>query len=262
MSRSRHIGDRLSSTLLSTALAVALVLSTEVRAAEPLPVRTVSELRGIVKAVYQTALSTDLLAPVAKIGFREGETFKAGDILITFDCGRQQQELAALHAVEREMKVAIDTNQYLLQRGAANRNDLEVASARHDKAKAEAAAMVQRLRNCTIAAPFTGTVVELAINTHEIPVSNRPFLTIAGQEDLEIEVIVPSRMLGELKAAAEFQFTIDETRLTYRARIKRTAGVVDAMSQTVKIYAALIDQVPDVLAGMSGTARFPGSLGR
>lgn len=218
--------------------------------------------RGIVKSVRQAAYSTELAAPVAAIERREGETFKTGDKLIAFDCRRQEQELAALAALERETSITFDSHAYLMRRGAANRTDVEIAMARRDKSRAEVEAMRQRLRSCVITAPFDGTVVELHIHAYELPVPNKPFVVIAAHRDLEVEIIVPSRMLAGLASDHAFAFRIDETGRSYPARLRRIAGVVDAMSQTVKLYAVLDGRDDAVLPGMSGTATFNGAMER
>ncbi len=214
------------------------------------------ELRGIVRAINYAAVSTDLQARVRRIGFREGEVFKVGDILIEFDCARQWQELAALDAVEREMRVAVETSEVLMRRGAGNRNDNDISSARHDRARAEAGAMRTRLGQCTIAAPFDGSVVELLINAHEYAPSARPFLVIAGVTPLEIEIIAPSKMTEAMRPGAEFEFRVDEIARSLPVRVARTGGAVDPVSQTLKIYAAFSIPHPGVLPGMSGTLRF------
>jgi RND family efflux transporter MFP subunit len=210
--------------------------------------------RGVVMAVHQAAISTDLALPVAAVGAREGERFKTGQPLIVLDCRRQQQELLALAAVVRETKIAVETNEYLAKRGASNRNDVEVAKAKYDKALAEHSAMRERLMGCVVKAPFDGIVVELDVNAHEMPPPQRPMITILGDRELEIEIVVPSRQLSALGVGTKIMFTVDETAQRYPARIIRRAGAVDPVSQMAKIYATFEQEAEDILPGMSGTA--------
>jgi RND family efflux transporter MFP subunit len=224
--------------------------------------REVRLLRGVVKPLHQAAYSTDQAAPVAVLHRREGETFAANDLLISFDCGRQRQELAAARALEREAEVVVQSNTYLLQRGSANRNDTEIAKARRDKAAADAAGLLERMKACEIVAPFDGSVVELSINPHEFPVPGRPFLVIASHRDVEIEIIVPSALLPSLRPLQSVDFAVDETRRSHRAEIKHVGAVVDPMSQTAKVYARFASREESIRPGMSGTATFPSDTGR
>lgn len=213
-------------------------------------------LRGIVKPVHQAAFTSDLATPIAAINFREGQRFRSGDVVAELDCARHRHDLEALASQAREMKVAVDSNEHLVRSGAANRNDVAVAKARHDRASAEHASMAQRLQQCRIVAPFDGVVTELTIHPHETPPVNQPFVTIVSHTALEIEIIVPSRLMTELAPAALLTFSIDETRRSYSARIMRLGGAVDPVSQTIKVYAGFVSGDDTVLPGMSGTAIF------
>ena len=210
--------------------------------------------RGIVKAFQQPTLTSELATPIAAIGAREGERFSKGSVLIAFDCRRQQHDAAALAASVRETLVTVETNGYLLKRGAANANDVEIAKARHDKAVAELASLTQRLTGCSILAPFDGVVVEVMSAAFKTPPTNKPLMTITSIDQLEIEIIVPSRRLAGLPPGKEILFAVDETVQQHRARILRRGGTVDTVSQTAKIYAVFTQPPDDILPGMSGTA--------
>lgn len=214
--------------------------------------------RGVVKAVRSASLSTELMAPVSAIGFREGERFKRGDQLIAFDCGRQSHEREAFAAQAREMRVAVESAEHLARNGAGNRTDIGVAKARFDRAIAEVDGLDHQLRQCRVFAPFDGVVTELSISVYEMAKPNQPFMSIVDPSALEIEIIVPSRVLPELRPGTELTVVVDETSRSHRARLSRTGGAVDPMSQTVKVYAVFVDADASLLPGMSGTAEFVG----
>ena len=213
-------------------------------------------VRGVVRALDQAALSTELPARVSKIGFREGEAFKAGDLLIAFDCERYRAEAQSAEAVFREMRLTLESNEHLDKLGAVGRHDVEISRARVAKAEAEARSLSSRLEQCEVKAPFDGRISELSINLYEQPQLNKPYLVIVGQSRLEIEVIVPSHWLSWITPGASLTFNIDETRRDYTARIVRIGAAVDAVSQMVKVIAAFDESVTDVLPGMSGAAHF------
>lgn len=246
--------DRTPWTSSLAAMSVASLLAAQL-AASPLHAAD-TPARGVVKALHQATLSTDLVTPVMSIGFREGQRFVAGDVLLELDCRRLAHEADALAAAVREAKVAVDANVHLAKSGASNRNEVDASSARYDKATAEWNAARQRLAGCRIEAPFAGIVTELQINAHETPTPNRPLLTIVSDRDLEIELLAPSRLAGSLEPGTRFTFAVDESGRSYTARLVRTGGAVDPMSQTFKLYGTFDDTAVGVLPGMSGTAHF------
>ena len=220
------------------------------KSAQPLPVR------GVVRASAQAVISTDLTARVAKIGFKEGAQFRMGDVLVAFDCRRHKAELASAEAQHREMLVAFESALFLEKRNAGSRQDVETARARADRAAAEAEVIRARLDQCTITAPFDGSVAELGIHKHETPAAGTQLFFIVAKREPKIELIVPSTWLTWLKPGAEFKFEVDETHKTYVGVVKRLGAAVDTVSQTVKVFAKFAAPTPDILPGMSGTAQF------
>lgn len=244
--------------LLTGFAAACFCAAASVRAADPTPISAdeAVPVRGVVRALDQAALSTELQARVGKIGFREGEAFKKGDLLMSFDCERYRAETQSAEAVAREMKLTLDSNQQLEKFRAVGKHDVEISRARVDKAEAEARSLASRLQFCEIYAPYDGRVAELTINQYEQPQPNKPFLVIVGNSRLEVEVIVPSHWLSWIAPGTPLNFGVDETKGSYNATVVRIGATVDAVSQMVKVIATFNDPVTDVLPGMSGAAQF------
>jgi membrane fusion protein, multidrug efflux system len=172
-------------------------------------------IRGVVRPLAQAVISTDIVATVSTVGFQEGQAFKKGDVLVAFDCRRQEAELAATVAQLKEMQINVDTNAFLEKRDAANKQDLEISRARAAKAAADVDSLKARIDQCIIEAPFDGRVADLNIRAYEMPASGRPMIRILAAGELEIDLILPSNWLAWLKPGAEFKFLIDETRQSY-----------------------------------------------
>jgi membrane fusion protein, multidrug efflux system len=213
-------------------------------------------IRGVVRPVAQATISTDIVATVAKVGFKEGQAFKKGDVLVAFDCRRYEAELASAVAQLKEMQVNVDTNAFLEKRDAANKQDLEISKARADKASAEADSLRARIDQCVIEAPFDGRVADLGIREYEMPATGKPLIRILADGELEIDLILPSNWLEWLKPGSEFKFLIDETRKSYDGVVTRIGAAVDTISQTIKVTARFKEPTAEVLPGMSGSARF------
>jgi membrane fusion protein, multidrug efflux system len=213
-------------------------------------------VRGIVRAVEQAQIATDLQTRVAKIGFQEGERFRKGDTIVEFDCRKQRAELAASQAQLLEMTLTLDKYRLLQRAQAAGKNDLEIAEARAAKAAAETEGLRAHLEQCTLVAPYDGRVLELSLHTHESPQSGKPFIAIVADGTLEIDMIVPSDWARWLVVGDTLAFTVDETKSEYEAAVSRIGASVDAISQTIKIAAVFKAPPARVLPGMSGTAAF------
>lgn len=222
------------------------------------PEKAALPVRGLVRPLNQASITTDLPARVAVIGFREGETFRKGDLLIAFDCERQNAELASVRAVHREARLSFDSASYLEQKGAGGRFDVEVARSRADKAAAEVAVLDARIKQCSIVAPYDGRVTELGVQPHEMPTPGRPLIGLVDETTYEIEMIVPSHWLRTLEVGVRFKFSVDELDKTYSGHLIRIGAAVDPVSQTVKVIGMFATKPEKVLPGMSGSALFEG----
>lgn len=237
-------------------LALAQSGGSEAPAAPHAPDGDTIPIRGVVRAVDQTAFSTDLGARVVAVHVREGERFKSGQALIEFDCRKPRAEAAGAEAVHREMQLTLDSNKHLERHQAIGRHDVEISKARVAKAAAEAEALKARLDQCVVMAPFDGRVAVLGVQPHEVPAGGKPFLAIVGAERLEIELIVPSSWLTWLKLGDSFTFAIDETARSYPMTIARLGATVDPVSQMIKVIAVMARSAEEILPGMSGSAYF------
>lgn len=213
-------------------------------------------VRGVVRALDQAALSIDMVVPVKKIGFRVGQSFKKGDLLISFKCKRYRAEAQAAKSVWDEMRLTLDSNRKLEKFSAVGRHDVDISKARVNKAAAEARAAESRVDQCDIHAPFDGRVADLDVHVHELPETNKPFMKIVGVKNVTIELIVPSNWLSWLSEGAEFKYKIDETNRVYTAKVVRLGATVDPVSQMISVIAVFQEPAEDVLPGMSGAAAF------
>lgn len=219
--------------------------------------RSVAPIRGVVRAVNQASIASDLLVRVSKLHVREAEAFKKGDPLVTFHCKRLEAEHAAAVATSREMKLTLQSQTYLDARGAVGKLEVEIAKARADKAEADAAAIAARLEQCVIFAPFNGRIAELKINEHEVPAAGQPFISLVDEASFEIDLILPSNAVKDLQSGGKFQFRMDETGGLYEARLLRLGAAIDPVSQTIKAIAVFTEPDSRIISGMSGTAHFP-----
>jgi membrane fusion protein, multidrug efflux system len=225
-------------------------------AADPIEGPEKDKVRGIVRAVDMAMISTQLPARAAKIAFQEGERFRKGDILVAFDCRKQRAELASAEAQQLEMTLNLDNFKVLQRVQAAGQHDLRVSQARVAKASAEADVLRAHIDECSVVAPFDGRVLELSLHEHEIPAPGKAFIGLVAEGALEIDLIVSSKWIQNLKIGTEFTFFVDETQSSETAIIKRVGAAVDPISQTIKIVAVFKNAVTDILPGMSGTGQF------
>lgn len=213
-------------------------------------------VRGIVKAESEAMISSELVAQVKTLPFKEGERFKAGEIILAFDCRRYKADLRAAEAEIETARVKVKTNTALKRHNAVGSEELEISKAKLNQAVATKESLSVKTDQCVINAPFDGRVVERKIHEYEIPEAGSPLIKIVKDGNLEIDLIVPSNWLPWLHRDQTFQFKVDEIGAVLDARILRIGAVVDPISKTAMVTAKLVAPTPAIRPGMSGTAQF------
>lgn len=215
-----------------------------------------ADARGLIRAEQRATISAELVARVVKVPFNDGDSFKSGDLLIEFDCDRYRAEHRVALADVKAATSQLRTDTRLQKHGAIAITQLDISKSKFDRAKAHAESLSIQLQQCQIVAPFDGSVVQRHINAFELSSANAPLIEIVGSQNVEVELIVPSKWMMWLRLGQAFSFHVDETGKTYGAVVARLGAVADNVSQTIRVYGRLKSPSDNVLPGMSGTAHF------
>lgn len=233
------------------AVVVALILSAQIAMGQD------QQADGLVVSKSQIVISSQVSAPITEMPVRNGQAFLAGEVLVRFDCAI----LEAQRDAQAERQIAADLNAASLERlnrsGAAGRTETLLAQSEAKVAAAEFRAINAQLKGCVITAPFKGRMVETFVSTFENVGETQELIEIVDDQNLEIELIVPSNWLQWLSAGTGFDFRVFETGDVRPAEITRIGAIVDPVSRTAKVFARFDDLPGGVLAGMTGTAMFP-----
>ena len=210
------------------------------------------EIRAQLMPRRYTTIAAEIGAKINSIPSAEGDVFKAGQLLVRFDCSLQEAQLqkaqAELDAAEQTYK----SNQRMAELNSIGQLELDLSRSALGKARAERGANDAVLAKCQVLAPFGGRIAEQKAREQQYVQPGQPLLDIIDDSVLELEFLVPSNWLAWLRVGGGFKVTIDETRKTYPAKFVRIGARVDAVSQSIKVAATIDGRFPELIAGMSG----------
>lgn len=223
-------------------------------AAQPPPMT--DSIRIQLEPAAQMVVSSELAGRLQLMPFKEGEHFAKGDVIASIECdwyqAKYQQTQAQTQWAEQKYQVAkrlnsLESNSVL---------EVEQASADLAKAKAERRAANIMVKRCAIRAPFAGRVSERMIEPGEYVSEGSKLLHIYSTKAYDVEMIVPSRWMTSVHIGQSFAVQLDETGQTYPAKVTRLGGVIDALSQSFKVFGEIqADERLALMPGMSGSAR-------
>jgi RND family efflux transporter MFP subunit len=204
----------------------------------------------------QVDLSSEIAAKIASLPFRDGDSFNAGQTLVSLDCALYTAQLRKAQAEADAARELWQVDQRLAQLHSVGELEVVQADAKMKASAAEVAYVQATVNKCSISAPFDGRVLKRTSAPQQFAEAGKPLLTIVDTSHLELKMIVPSKWLPELKRGHPLTVQIAEVGKSYPARIARIGARVDPVTQTVDVTAALTGNVPELLPGMSGWATF------
>lgn len=211
--------------------------------------------RVVVQALKQATLSAEIAARITHMPYREGDSFKTGDVLVRFDCEiftAQKDKVAA------ELKAAMakyENDQELEKSRSIGALEVQLSEVSVQRAKAELRMAEINTERCTIVAPWNGRVTQRKANELEVAKLHQEILGIVATDVMEVMAVVPGQWVRSLRAGQSFEVRIDETGSRHVADIVAVGSQVDAVSQTINLRARIAAD-SRLLPGMTGTANF------
>lgn len=210
------------------------------------------DIRAQLMPKRYTTIAAEIGAKISSMPVAEGNAFKAGQVLVQFDCALQQAQLdkalAELEGAEQTLK----SNLRLEELNSVGQLELDLSKSAANKARADVNANKAVLTKCKVIAPFAGRVAEQKVREQQYVQPGQPLLDILDDSAMELEFLVPSIWLTWIRVGGSFEVHIDETRKTYPARFTRIGARVDPVSQSIKVSATIHGRFPELMAGMSG----------
>ena len=228
-----------------------------VASAPAAPVEDPNTIRVLLSPELETTLASQMVGRILNLQAQLGALVQKGKPVVTFDCSEAAARMNMAQAEYASSRETLNAKERLRALDAAGDVEVSLAAAADNKAKASIALARTQLAQCSVNAPFTGRIVKVHVKPHQGVNIGAPLVEMVSSGPLKIRLNVPSRWLRNLKEGTPFEVSINETGRTYQAKISAINARVDAVAQTIELEARMDNAQSDLLAGMSGVARFP-----
>jgi membrane fusion protein (multidrug efflux system) len=217
-------------------------------------------IRGQLRPSYHTVISAGLSARLLSFPVLVGQQVVTGEKIAEFDCSVQKASVEVGIGRHEASQQRLLVSKRLEEYGNIGALELALAEAELIIAEAELERERSIMAECIVISPFSGTITDKFVQAHQYTNRGDQLFELIDTHNLEIEMIVPSILLRSHKPGANFTIHIEETGQVVEATINRTVGVVDPVSQTVKLIGEMLSEGEGLLPGMSGVVTFPDQL--
>ena len=235
----------------------------------PRDLRQTLAASGSLRAFNQAAVKARVAGEVREVLVREGETVKAGQVLVRMDeadyRARVAQAEGALLAARGQLDIAAkarENNRALLDRGFISKNAYDTASSQYDIAQANVNAAqggldVSRkaLGDTVIRAPIAGIVASRSVQPGEKVSADNKLLDVVDLARMEMEVAVPTSEIIAITPGQEVTVKVEGLPQPLPATVVRINPATQAGSRSIMTYLQLDNPQNRLRAGMFGEAR-------
>ncbi len=206
-----------------------------------------NDIDGVVEAVMQSTLSSQIAGRVLSLNVKAGDRVKAGQVLATLDDRetqtgvlRSQAQLQQSDAELRQLQIALKRTQDLKTQGFVSAAALDLAEAQYKAAQAgrdSAVAATQQAKVTQsfskITAPYDAWVLETSAQAGDLALPGKPLLTVYAPQPLRVVMQWPASEKNTLPKLQDIQIQLGaETIKPVSIQIMPNA---DGISQTIGI---------------------------
>lgn len=253
----------------ATAPATLEFLQSDITRVKPRDLRKILAASGSLRAVNQAAVKAKVAGEVREVLVREGESVKAGQVLVKMDASeyqaRQEQAKGALMAARGQLDIATktrDNNKTLLAKGFISQNAFDnaesqyrIALANVDSAKGALDVAQKSLSDTVIRAPISGLVSSRTIQPGEKVSADNRFLDVVDLHQMEMEAAVPTTDILNIQLGQDVQMTVEGLSTPLAGKVVRINPSTQAGSRSILVYIQVENPQGTLRVGMFGEAQ-------
>ncbi|GIZ53258.1 secretion protein HlyD [Noviherbaspirillum aridicola] len=226
-------------------------------------------LTGSLRALRQASVKARVPGEVREVLVREGESVKAGQVLVRMDAAdyqaRLEQARGSLQAARGQLDIAVrsrDNNRALLDKGFISQNAFDTAESQYriaqanvDSARGALDVARKAVGDTVIRAPIAGTVSSRSVQPGEKVAADSRLLDVVDLAQLEMEAAVPAADILNVAVGQEVRLRVEGMPAPLVARVARINPATTAGSRSIMIYVQVDNPQGLLRAGMFADAQ-------
>ncbi len=212
-------------------------MAVQVHVLEPAPLDNDLVTTGTLMANEEVDLTSELAGRVTAIGFKEGGTVSAGQVLVRINADELQ---AQLRKAEANLKLATDDEgrkKQLLAVSGISQEQYDATQANVTGLQADVDDLRARIAKATIRAPFGGKVGLRSISEGGYVGTNTMIAKLQQTDPMKIDFAVPERYGRSMKEGNTITFSMEGDTARYTGEVYAVDPRVDATTRTVRVRA-------------------------
>ena len=211
-----------------------------------------------VQSRNRASLSARLSASIVELPYAEGQSVKAGAVVVRLDDAALRAAVAAAEAGVKAVEADLERTKTLLGKGAATPRELEQVTAAASGAQAQLTAAKDGLSYAALRAPFAGRIAARRANLGDVVNPGMPLIEIEGEGGLELRATVESQVAATLWPGSKVKALVDGQAGPLGVTISAISASGDATTHRFELKAD-IAAASGLRAGLFARLLVPGT---
>lgn len=245
--------------------------------------QVLSPYTGQIVADKRVEISTRIMGRIREVLVREGDSVRAGQLLVSVDAEDIRAQVDALqHQVtQAEQALRSATSHYeaikktydrysaLLKEGAITQQEFDQIRAQFESAQAQVEqaragirtaqsqrqAVASNLKYASITSPVSGYVVQKSVDAGDLAVPGHPLLVVEAPPYL-FEAFLPERLAGSVEVGQEYEVSLSGSGRNVKGRVVEVSPALDPATRTFRVRVRL-EWVEGIRSGMYASILIP-----
>lgn len=206
---------------------------------------------GTLTALQQVDVSPQGAGQVAKIGFKDGQEVRRGDLLFQLNDADALAQLASALAQQRWSQLDYQRKLRLFKQAAVAKQDVDLAKATLQENQATVAQKQVLVQDMHLTAPFNGKISSAQVSVGQYVGVGQTLATLVGLDHLRVVFSVPETYLPQLQLGQTLQVTSETLPgKTFAGIVLYIAPLVDTTTRMVQVQADLPNPKHQLTPGM------------
>jgi membrane fusion protein, multidrug efflux system len=209
------------------------------------------EAIGTARANEAVDVTAKVSNRVTSIAFREGQSVKAGAVLVEFDGEQLRANLAEAEAALRDSRSQFNRSRELFATKALSESQLDQLQATLSMNEARVAGARSQLNDTIIRAPFAGRVGLRNVSVGSFVTPGTVITTLDDASVIKLDFSVPEVFLSQIKEGLEVSSrTTAYADATFKGKVSSIDNRLDPVSRAVLVRARIDNRDGRLKPGM------------
>jgi membrane fusion protein (multidrug efflux system) len=228
----------------------------EVGRAEAVRIEDDAVAVGTVRAAQTVMLRPEVSGRVVRIGFKDGQRVKRGQLLVQLDDLLQRAQLQQAEAQASIARTNLQRSRELLAQNFVSQSAVDQNGAALDVAMAQVALARAQLVRLAILAPFDGVAGIGAVDVGDYLKDGADIVSLEDRSRLWVDFRLPERYIGLTKPGLTVKVTLDALPgQPFDGKVEALDSLIDANGRSLLVRARIDKPSPVLTSGMFARAR-------